>query len=455
MKQSEVFTLPDKRYRVQKGLYLEVRNEGRNRGWLFIYRRNNRRTVLSLGTAANVTLKQAQAKAVQYSAILAQGKDPKLVVEEAKRLLKEAEEKAKEDAQEARLFKNVAFAALKNRAEVRQWKNPEASVTSHLNSLKKYAFKTLGNKPVADITHLDVLAVLTPLWKTHTALACGLRQIISVTLAYAIRQDLRPGPNPAAWRENLELDLPNPKKIRIVKHHAALPLKELRRLAPFFFWDASAPALATLFGVLTATRASEFTQADWSEIDLEKRIWAIPPSRRKDQNSSPFLIPISDSALLVLQKTPTRTGPVFPNGKGQSINASEPRHFLRKTTKLPSTMHGCRSTFRDWAAMTHVDPIVAEKCLMHSTGNEVERTYQRSDLFELRREVMQNWGQTVLPKSAIRKPPREIAQRMRKHTQAVIAKIQEKLMKMTVGYEQPYGYVIHATQRYGHPLEFF
>ena len=118
-------------------------------------------------------------------------------------------------------------------------------------------------------------------------------------------------------------------------------------------------------------------------------------------------------------------------------------------------MHGCRSTFRDWAAMTHVDPIVAEKCLMHSTGNEVERTYQRSDLFELRREVMQNWGQTVLPKSAIRKPPREIAQRMRKHTQAVIAKIQEKLMNMTVGYEKPNGYVIHATQRYGHPLEFF
>ena len=219
-------------------------------------------------------------------------------------------------------------------------------------------------------------------------------------LNYAAQQGFRDRFNPAQWSGGLEFDLPSVKLLHTVKHYAALPLAEMKRIARLFFHSQSTTKLAVVFGFLTATRANEFTQADWTEIDLDRRVWIIPPKRRKDRNQNPFVVPLSDAAIAVLERLPLRIGPLFPSNIFAPIRRDHPLYVLHQATELPVTMHGCRSTFRDWAAESGEDPIVAEKCLMHSIGNAVVQSYFRSELFKQRQVLLQKWGNIVLSEEA-------------------------------------------------------
>lgn len=213
---------------------------------------------------------------------------------------------------------------------------------------------------------------------------------------YAIRNGWRSNQNPAQWNGNLEFDLPATHPFAPVRHLTAIELGDLKKIARLFFEKAGVGHLAVLFGVLTASRSREFVLADWSEIDLKKKVWAVPSERRKDRKPYPHRVPLSTWCVKVLMKLPTRSGALFPGQNMAHINVETPRITLVKALHKKTTMHGCRSTFRDWCAENGKDPVLAEKSLMHATGNAVQLAYQRSDLLEQRRVLMQEWANTVM-----------------------------------------------------------
>lgn len=158
---------------------------------------------------------------------------------------------------------------------------------------------------------------------------------------------------------------------------------------------------ATIFGILTATRVQEFCMAEWKEIDFQRRVWSIPPERRKDGKDFPHQVPLSRQAVELLLSLRRRAKEIFPGYEKEYISLDSPRVSLqsiiiRKAKKPPVTMHGCRSTFRDWAAEKGKDIMVAEKCLMHEVGGSVYQAYQRSDLLESRRQLLQDWADEVM-----------------------------------------------------------
>lgn len=134
--------------------------------------------------------------------------------------------------------------------------------------------------------------------------------------------------------------------------------------------------------------------ARWDEIDFENRVWNCPPERRKDGKRYPHRVPLSDQALYVLGLIKRKSEYIFAGASGPHISKETPRVIIQKKLKH-GTMHGFRSTFRDWAAENGFDRVLAEKSLMHATGNEVEQAYQRSDLLEQRRPLLQAWADEV------------------------------------------------------------
>ena len=150
-----------------------------------------------------------------------------------------------------------------------------------------------------------------------------------------------------------------------------------------------------IFGALTATRVQEFVLAQWKELDFDARLWSIPSERRKDGVHETFDVPLSEQAVLLLRSIP-RKGPYVFVGRRAHISLETPRILLRGLVERPVTMHGCRSTFRDWRAENGADPIVSEKCLMHSVGSKVYQAYQRSTLLDRRAELMQRWTDALV-----------------------------------------------------------
>lgn len=397
MRQSEVLKLGDGRHQAAKGLFLEVRNNGRHRSWLFIYRRHGKRSAVGLGSAAKVSLQSAKDLAIQLESLLSQGIDPKSTVEKAKQL--SAEPQSEEDRTCVHCFTE----ALKAMADVKRWKN-QRTYPALVANMEKYVYPYIGSNKIADITIDDILMILKPIWYDKPPTAKRLRSVLEWIFDYAIKHSWRELPNPASWKSGLQFDLPQFGKVHTTKHRAALTLNDLKAVLSDLLENPDIFKFSVVFGALTATRVNEFLGAYWSEVDLENKIWSVPPERRKDKKQDPFRVPLSTQAILILQRLPTRSGLLFPGRRnGKSMDKSTPNECLKKSAKTPATMHGCRSTFRDWAAESGQDFILAEKSLMHSVGSEVVQAYQRSDQLEQRRALMQKWADVLLPEEIINK----------------------------------------------------
>ena len=185
-----------------------------------------------------------------------------------------------------------------------------------------------------------------------------------------------------------------------------MPFEELQEKIGLFLPTNNRTRQIIIFTILTACRVGETSGAKWSEFDFENNIWSIPPERRKDGKPYPHRVPLSRQALEVLKSIERTSEFVF------AINGEEGSKYslttmFKRMTGTNATMHGFRSTFRDWAAENEINDSVAEKCLMHSAGNAVVQAYQRSDLLELRRPVMQAWADAVFalqPDGELSKP---------------------------------------------------
>lgn len=400
MRQTDVDKLPLGRHSIGDGLYVNVRETSRT--WLFIYKVKGKQKVVTLGNAGLITLKLAQVKALELKLAIKSGTyvppNSKTEPQENGSAAGVSAVAAKQD----RLFCNVAEKAISVRQKTRGWKN-QKHADQWMNTVRTYAFPVIGQKDVDEIVRADILTILEPIWATKTETARRLRTRLEIIFAYAIHNGLREKANPATWKGNLEFDLAEPKLIMKVTHHAALTMPEAKAVAKQLSASDGSGHLCTLFGMLTATRCQEFSQAQWSEIDFTKKIWSIPQERRKDKKKYPHRVPLSDQAMEILYRMMGRNETnVFPGQRSRFINENTPRLLLQHLTGKAVTMHGCRSTFRDWCAENGKDKVLAEKSLMHATGNEVEQAYQRSDLLEQRRSLMQEWADALIKK--LKKP---------------------------------------------------
>lgn len=380
-----IFTLPEGRHSVAPNLNLRVRDGKRT--YVLRYCIGGKRKDKHLGSADDLSLTEAKRLADKLRSELAEGKLPQTARDKLAEKLKEAD---------APTFEKYALDAIEKIASVRVWKNAKHKA-QWFATVRAYAFPVLGKKKLSEIKKADVLEVLRPIWSSKTETASRVRGRLENIFSYAVTDGLMEF-NPAIWRGNLDRDLPPPSKIQIVEHHEAMPLNVLQEKISCLYPADTRTRQVILFTILTASRVGESVPARWDEIDWENRIWSVPPERRKDQKPYPHRVPLSDQAMELLNSIERKGEEIFCLKADDLGSRYSLAHLLQRITKTTATMHGFRSTFRDWAAENGVPDTVAEKCLMHVTGNAVVQAYQRSDLLEQRREVMQAWADAVFAK---------------------------------------------------------
>jgi integrase len=217
---------------------------------------------------------------------------------------------------------------------------------------------------------------------------------------YAKARGLRSGENPAQWKNNLDALLPSALKLKRNKaledehegHHAALPYQEVPAFMKELAKRDGLSARMLEFTILTASRTQPVLNAKWSDIDLEAKVWSIPAKEMKTKKA--FQIPLSDQAIKILEAIETGSKYVFPSPNDLKIpqTSNSMLAVLKRMKRHDITVHGFRTSLRTWVAETGRDEIVAEHALAHQVGSEVERAYQRSDLFDRRRKLLDDWG---------------------------------------------------------------
>jgi integrase len=320
------------------------------------------------------------------------------MVQEGKDPLAEREAgKAKRDADAAKARASaITFAQVADMflaAHERSWRNPKHR-QQWRNTLRDYALPELGELPVGSVDTDVVMKVVEPLWRDKTETACRLRGRIESILDYAKARGWREGENPARWRGHLDQLLPKRGKVQRVEHHAALPWREIGAFVQRLRQHSGISARCLEFLILTAARSGEVRGARWGEIDLTHAVWAVPAGRIKGGRE--HRVPLSEKAIAVLREMRElgTEGFVFPGLKPESaLSDVALTRALDAAGGAGATVHGMRSSFRDWAAEATNHPReVCEAALAHALTSKVEAAYQRSDLLERRRRLMSDWA---------------------------------------------------------------
>lgn len=364
------------------GLTLQLTKTG-GTSWLFRFTRDGRTRAMGLGPYPAISLKKARELASVARTVLAEGGDP-FAEREAGRGELAALAKAK-------TFKDCADDYID--AHLAEWKNPK-HVQQWRNTLSTYAHPVIGDRAVQNVTTADVRKILSPIWVEKNETANRLRGRIEAILDWATAHDLRHGDNPARWKGHLEhLLARSTPRSRAVVHHAALPYKDapafmaqLRRTGGMARW-------ALEFLILTAARTSEVAEAQWSEIDWEAGMWVVPAARMKAGKE--HRVPLVPRAMEVLKAVePFKVGLyVFPGTRrDRPLSNMAMAAVLRRMKRTDITVHGFRSTFRDFVAdETSHDFHTAEAALAHKLQDKVAAAYARTDLLEKRLPMMLDW----------------------------------------------------------------
>lgn len=289
-------------------------------------------------------------------------------------------------------FNDLWPEALKSIAEVKRWKNPKTE-ESWRYSFGHYAAQAFGDKQVREIARDDVLAALLPLWTTKTETAGKLRMRLEAFFSWAEVNGHRTASNPALWKGNLEHFLPPLAKVRPVEHHEAPTMDELRKAVAYCISHPSPASGLILFVIATVARVSEARFAQASEI--ERSTWVMPAERRKDGKGEPHRVPLSKLAEIALAMSGENRY-LFSTTKTKPLAIDTARLKLCMIVGRQVTMHGIRSTFRDWAAVNGIDFVAAEKALSHTVGSAVTQAYLREDMLEVRRPIMQRWADVLM-----------------------------------------------------------
>ena len=356
------------RYHDGQGLYLQVDPSGARR-WLQRIVIRGKRTDLGLGGWPLVSLNAAREKALENRRIARAGGDPRTV------------------KQDVPTFAEAATEVI--RLNLPTWKNAKHAAQWG-STLRTYAFPYFGSRLVTEVSGSDVMKALALIWTAKPETARRVRQRISAVMKWAIANNYRLD-NPAG--DAIEAALP--KTSRFQAHHQALPYT----VAPAALGavrvseGTTSSRLSLEFQVLTASRPGEARNARWSEIDIGTRTWTIPAERMKADRE--HRVPLSGRAMEILADArglDDGSGLVFPSRSGRPLSDMTHRKLLM-TLGIDCVPHGFRSSFRDWAAeQTDAPHAVMEAALAHGVPNATEAAYFRSDLFERRRALMEQWG---------------------------------------------------------------
>jgi integrase len=363
-----------------RGLYLQCKNGGVS--WILRVMIDGKRRDIGLGGYHDVTLEEARDKCLDMRRDVRKGVDP---LEEKRR--------AKQERQLSHA-KSMTFATCVEAyldAHEDSWKN-----TKHRqqwrNTLTTYALPVFGGLQVSDVDTGLVMKALEPIWKTKTETASRLRGRIEQILDWATVRGYRHGENPARWKGHLDKLLPAKSKVQETEHHPALSYKEISAFMPALRQSEGMGARALEFAILTVARSGEVRGATWGEIELDAGVWTIPPERMKAGKE--HRIPLSPQAVVLLRALPVIVGNdyVFPAPRGGMLSDMTLTAVMRRMGRA-ETVHGFRSTFRDWAGETTAYPReVIEHALAHQLKDKAEAAYARGTLFDKRRRLMADWA---------------------------------------------------------------
>ncbi len=380
------------------GLYLRVFSPTAA-SWVFRYMLHKKAHEISLGPYPEISLPEAREKAEESRRQKTRGEHPK------SRLATLRASRGVYDA----TFKKCAESYID--AKETQWRN-EKHRHQWRSTLATYVYPIIGDKPVSEIDTAMVADVLQQkvslkdpatgktversLWDAKRETASRVRQRIEAVLDRAKALKLRSGENPATWRDNLaHVGLAKRSKSVDVEHHAALAYADLPDFVAELRRESGTAARALEFAILTAARTGEVIGARWDEIDMDGATWTIPAVRMKAKKE--HRIPLPEPALaLVREQRKLAAGHehVFPGmAPRKPISNMSMLMLLRRMKRDDLTVHGFRSSFRDWTAERTTFPReVCEHALAHSLPDKTEAAYQRGDLFEKRAKLMEAWG---------------------------------------------------------------
>ena len=394
------------RHSIGDRLYLEVDTKGHRR-WIFRYQFNGKRRNMGLGRYQQSTngLGQARKKAAQLDASIALGIDP---AEQKKEANEAAKLRASEQlAAESRSRMTFSVCAEEwYEAKRKEWRNKKHTIQV-INTLRHYALPILGDLPVADINLSHIKQCLDPIWESKTETANRVRQRIEAVLGYCIANGYREPTNPATWKGLLEAIYTNPTKLKKRKHEQqgtdghlrALPYEALPDLIADIQKVRGIGAKALLFTILTGSRTAPVRFAKWEGIDWERRIWTTDAVMMKAND--PFRVALSQPCVDLLQSLPRLSDYVFSGLRGNPISENTMLSVLaRKGYKTQATVHGFRSSFRDFIGEeTDFDERTAEFALSHKLKGSTERAYARGSHLEKRFVMMEAWAKYALSKS--------------------------------------------------------
>ena len=370
------------------GLYLQVTEGGAS--WVYRYMLAGRAREMGLGPLALYGLSEARTVAQDARRLRHQGIDPI----EARRA---ARAQTRLDAAKTVTFQQCAERYIASHRA--GWRNPKHAEQWE-SSLRRFAFPVIGALSVQAIDTALVMKVIEPIWEEKTETASRVRGRIESILSWAKVHGYRTGENPARWKDHLNNLLPERSRVRKGEHYAAMPYDDLACFLIELRKKQGIDARALEFTILTAARVSEVVRARRSEISGD--VWTIPAERMK--GGKPHRVPLSRGAMELLEALPHNRELIFPGPKfGRALNINAPRKLLIGMGHR-ITVHGFRSSFRDWAAeRTNFPSEAAEMALAHVVGSKVETAYRRGDMFEKRRRLMQQWATfctTALAKDA-------------------------------------------------------
>jgi integrase len=364
------------------GLYLQiVKSPGGSisRSWLyrFMSPQTRKERQMGLGSLVDVSLAEARKKAADARALKGHGVDPIEERERARQNAAAAKARAMTFDQCSDAYIAAHEASWRNAKHCQQW----------TNTLATYASPVLGGLPVDQVDVGMVMRALEPIWTAKPETASRLRGRIESILDWARVRGYRAGENPARWKGNLDHLLPAKGKVAKAEHHAALDYREAAAFMAGLRQREAIAARALEFTILTAARTGEVIGATWGEFDLEARLWTVPAARMKGGRE--HRAPLSEAAVAVLEAMPH----FLNDDRAFPISNMGMPMLLRRMGRGDLTVHGFRSTFRDWAGdATTFQREVVEAALAHVVGDKAEQAYRRGDALEKRRRLMGAWA---------------------------------------------------------------
>jgi integrase len=374
------------------GLYLRV-GRGGAKSWCLRYMLQGKAREMGLGGLLKVSLAEARRKAAVQRALLVDKIDP---------LRRRQTENAAKKVEAARSMTFDECASAYIRAHEVSWQNAKHR-QQWQNTLAAYVSPKFGSVPVGEVDVGMVMKAIEPLWKTKPETAGRVRGRIEAVLDWAKARGFRDGENPARWRGHMSNLLPARRKVRAVKHHAALPYPEIGAFVADLRSRQGAAAAALEFLILTAARTGEVIGARRSEIDFHARLWTVPAERMKGKRE--HRVPLSSAAMNALERAKIEGSEfLFPGTKpGQGLSNMALLKVLERMNRSDLTVHGFRATFKTWATERSNFPReLVEAALAHVLEDKTEAVYQRGDMLEKRRRLMGAWAEFCEKRAPVR-----------------------------------------------------